>query len=146
VTIVTGFIGEYLHTVDSKGRVALPAKFRETLGPRFMITRGLDKCVAVYPSEEWSHVLETITALPQNQRESRDYARYFLSGAMEVDPDKQGRIVVTQMLRDYACLVKDVCVIGVGNRVEIWDKAAWEKSKLDIGERFTTIAESVPGI
>ncbi len=146
VDIVGGFVGEYLHTVDQKGRVALPVKFREMLGPRFMIARGLDKCATVYPSEEWAHVLETITALPQNQRESREYARYFLSGAMEVDPDKQGRIVLPQMIREWAGITKDVCVLGVGNRVEIWDKAAWESSKLDIGNRFSTIAERVPGI
>lgn len=142
----TGFVGEHLHTVDNKGRVALPAKFRETLGPRFMIARGLDKCLAVYPSEEWALVLDTIKALPQNQKEARAYARYFLSGATEVDPDRQGRVLLPQGLREYAGLLKDVYVLGVGNRVEIWDKAAWDSLKLDIGERFSAIAESVPKI
>lgn len=146
VAMTTGFVGEYLHSVDNKGRVALPAKFREMLGPRFMITRGLDQCLTVYPSEEWAHVLETVKGLPQNQKEARAYARYFLSGAMEVDPDKQGRIVLPQSLREYAGISKDVYVLGVGNRVEVWDKAAWDSSKLDIGERFSSIAESVPGI
>lgn len=146
VAINTGFVGEYLHAVDSKGRVALPVRFREMLGPRFMLARGLDKCATVYPSEEWAHVLETVRALPQNQRESREYARYLLSGTVEVETDKQGRIVLPQMIRDYAGLSKDVYVLGVGNRVEIWDKAAWDQTKLDIGERFSTIAESVPGI
>jgi MraZ protein len=146
VAMTTGFVGEYLHTVDNKGRVALPAKFREMLGPRFMIARGLDQCLTVYPSEEWVHVLETVKGLPQNQKEARAYARYFLSGAMEVDPDKQGRIGLPQSLREYAGISKDVYVLGVGNRVEVWDKAAWDSSKLDIGERFSSIAESVPGI
>lgn len=144
--ITGGFVGEYLHTLDQKGRIALPVKYREMLGPRFMVARGTDKCVAVYSAEEWARVLERVMALPQNQRESREYARYFLSGAMEVDPDRQGRIVIPQTLREYAGVTKDVWVLGVGSRVEIWDKAAWEKSKLDIGERFTAIAESVPGI
>lgn len=146
VALAAGFVGEYLHAVDLKGRVALPAKFRETLGPRFMLARGLDKCLTVYPSEEWVHVLDTVKELPQNQKEVRAYARYLLSGASEVDPDKQGRIVLPQTLREYAGLSRDVYVLGVGNRVEIWDKAAWDKAKLDIGERFSTIAESVPGI
>lgn len=146
VATATGFVGEYLHTVDSKGRLALPVKFRESLGPRFMIARGLDKCLAVYPSEEWALVLENVKALPQNQKEARAYARYFLSGATEVDPDKQGRVLISQGLREYAGLGKDVYVLGVGNRVEIWDKAAWDNLKLDIGERFSSIAESVPGI
>jgi len=146
VAMTTGFVGEYLHTVDNKGRVALPAKFREMLGPRFMVARGLDQCLTVYPSEEWGHVLETVKGLPQNQKEARAYARYFLSGAMEVDPDKQGRIGLPQSLREYAGISKDVYVLGVGNRVEVWDKAAWDSSKLDIGERFSSIAERVPGI
>jgi MraZ protein len=146
VATAAGFVGEYLHTVDNKGRVALPAKFREMLGPRFMIARGLDKCLTVYPSEEWALVLNSVKALPQNQKEARAYARYFLSGATEVDPDRQGRVLVPQGLREYAGLTKDVYVLGVGNRVEIWDKAAWDSSKLDLGERFSTIAERVPGI
>ena len=146
VATATGFVGEYLHAVDNKGRVALPAKFREMLGPRFMLARGLDKCLTVYPSEEWAHVLETVKGLPQNQKDARAYARYFLSGAIEVDPDKQGRIVLPQSLRDYAGVLRDVFALGVGNRVEIWDRAAWESAKLDLSERFSTIAESVSGI
>lgn len=146
VAMATGFVGEHPHAVDPKGRVALPVKFREMLGSRFMLARGLDKCIAVYPSEEWMHVLETVTGLPQNQREARAYARYLLSGASEVEPDKQGRVLLPQVLREYAGVAKDVYVLGVGNRVEIWDKVAWDQTKIDLGERFTTIAESVPGI
>lgn len=97
----SGFVGEYLHAVDQKGRVALPVKFREALGPRFMVARGLDKCLAVYPSEEWELVLRNIKSLPQNQKDARAFARYFLSGATEVDPDKQGRVLLPQSLREY---------------------------------------------
>lgn len=143
---VTGFVGEYLHTVDSKGRLALPSKFREMLGPQFMIARGLDKCLSAYPSEEWGRVLESVKSLPQNQKEARAYARYFLSGAVEVVPDKQGRIVLPSGLREYAGIDKDVYVLGVGNRAEIWDKEAWDNAKIEMSQKFSTIAESVPGI
>jgi len=146
VAQTTGLLGEYLHTVDNKGRVALPARFREILGPRFVIARGLDKCLVVYPSEEWALVLSAVRSLPQNQKDARAYARYLLSGACEVEPDRQGRILLPQPLREYAGLGKDVYILGVGNRAEVWDKSAWESAKEDIGGRFSSIAESVPGI
>ncbi len=144
--MTVGFVGEYLHSVDNKGRMALPAKFREVLGPRFFIARGLDKCLFVYPSEEWALVVEKIKEMPLNQRDSRAYARYFLSGATEVEPDKQGRIVLPANLRDYACLAKDVYVLGVGSRAEVWDKGEWDGMKAEIGQSFSTIAESVAGV
>lgn len=142
----TGFVGEYLHTVDLKGRAALPAKFREALGPRFFIARGLDKCLFVYPSEEWGLVLDKIKDMPLNQKDSRDYQRYFLSGATDVEPDKQGRIVLPMPLREYAGISKDVFILGVGTRVEIWDKEAWDRKKIDIEKAFSDIAESVTGV
>lgn len=146
VAQATGFVGEYLHTVDLKGRAALPVKFRETLGPRFFIARGLDRCLFVYPSEEWALVLDKIKNMPLNQKESRDYQRYFLSGATDVEPDKQGRIVLPASLREYAGISKEVWILGVGTRVEIWDKEVWESKKIDIEKAFTEIAESVAGI
>ncbi len=141
-----GFVGEYLHVVDGKGRLALPAKFRDLLGPRFFIARGLDKCLFVYPSEEWAQVLKKIKQMPLNQSDSRAYARYFLSGATEVEPDKQGRIVLPANLRDYADLTKDVYVLGVGSRAEVWDKNQWDAMKVEIGKSFSKIAESVAGV
>ncbi len=144
--IGTGFVGEYLHVVDGKGRLALPAKFRDLLGPRFFIARGLDKCLFVYPSEEWAQVLQKIKQMPLNQSDSRAYARYFLSGATEVEPDKQGRIVLPANLRDYADLTKDVYVLGVGSRAEVWDKEQWDATKAEIGKSFSKIAESVAGV
>ena len=100
----------------------------------------------MYPSEEWALVLDKIKNMPLNQKESRDYQRYFLSGATDVEPDKQGRIVLPASLREYAGISKEVWILGVGTRVEIWDKEVWESKKIDIEKAFTEIAESVAGI
>jgi len=141
-----GFVGEYLHSVDQKGRVALPAKFREALGSRFIVARGLDKCLYVYPEDEWEKVLEKVGSMPLNQRDSRAFARYFLSGASEGEPDRQGRVVLPPNLRQYAGLTKDVYFLGVGTRVEIWDKDTWDRIKVEMEESFTNLAESVAKI
>ena len=138
-----GFVGEYLHTVDQKGRVALPSKFREALGPRFYIARGLTTAF-VYPSEEWALVLDKIKSMPLNQREARDYQRYFLSGATDVEPDRQGRLSC-RCRSEYAGITR-MSDTGVGTRVEIWDKEVWDRKKIDIGKTFSTIAESVTGV
>ncbi|HHY69656.1 MAG TPA: division/cell wall cluster transcriptional repressor MraZ [Bacillota bacterium] len=143
---MTGFVGEYLHTVDDKGRLALPVKFRDSLGPRFIIARGLDKCLFVYPHEEWSNIMDKLKALPLNQKDGRNFVRYFLSGATEVEPDKQGRVILQQNLRDYAGLNKEVFVLGVGSRIEIWDKETWENAKRELEDEFSVLAESVVGI
>jgi len=141
-----GFVGEYLHTLDSKGRVALPVKFRESLGSRFIVARGLDRCLFVYASQEWGQVMQRIKSMPLNQKGARDFARYFLSGASEVEPDKQGRINLPSNLREYAGLKRDVYILGVGTRVEIWDKDTWDRTKTEIEKSFSTLAESVAGI
>jgi len=140
------FVGEYLHTLDSKGRLALPAKFREILGPRFIIARGLDKCLFVYPNDEWDQVMEKLKTLPISRKDARHFTRYFLSGATEAEPDKQGRVVIPQNLREYAGLNKDVFILGVGSRIEIWDKDAWEQTKIGLEAEFSVLAESVAGI
>lgn len=141
-----GFVGEYQHSLDNKGRLALPAKFREALGPRFIVARGLDKCLFVYAPFEWEQVVEKVKAMPLSQRDARNFARYFLSGATEVEPDRQGRIILPPNLREYAGLVKDVYVLGVGTRIEIWDKDTWDRMKTDIEETFSTLAEGIAGI
>jgi len=146
VAPITGFSGEYQYSIDAKGRLALPVKFRDALGHRFFIARGLDTCLFVYPSEEWARVLEKINSMPLNQKDARAYARYFLSGASEVEPDRQGRINLPSNLREYAGLTKDVYVLGVGTRLEIWDKALWETTKAEIAKSFTSIAEGMSGI
>lgn len=116
--------GEYNHTLDPKGRVNFPAKLREVLGERFVISKGLDDCLFVYPEEEWEKFEESINALPLSK--ARKLQRFFFSGAADVEPDKQGRVLIPQNLREYAGLDKEVVIIGASNRAEIWDKATWE--------------------
>lgn len=120
------FMGEYNHTIDAKGRLIVPAKFREALGDKFVVTRGLDECLFVFPSEGWKAFEEKLSNLPVANKNARKFARFFLSGAGEVELDKQGRILVPPTLREYSGLEKDVVLIGVANRVEIWSKAKWD--------------------
>lgn len=117
-------IGEYQHTVDSKGRVFIPARFREELGERFIAAKGLDNCLFVYSIKEWAMLEEKIRSLPLSK--ARNLQRFFFAGAAELEADKQGRVLIPQGLRDYASLTKEVTIIGASNRVEIWDKQKWE--------------------
>ena len=119
------FMGEYNHSIDQKGRIIVPAKFREELGEEFVMTLGLDGCLFVYPNSEWETFVEQLKKLPGN-REVRQLQRYFLAGATNCELDKQGRILIPSNLRDFAALEKDVVLIGVGGRVEIWDKTRYE--------------------
>ncbi len=119
-------IGEYQHSLDEKGRVNFPAKLREGLGSRFIITKGLDKCLCVYSEDEWQILEDKIRALPVSK--SRQLQRFLFAGAADVVPDKQGRVVIPQNLRDYAGLDKEVMVIGASVRAEIWDKEHWLES------------------
>lgn len=120
------FCGEYEHSLDTKGRIIIPAKLRDSLGEQFMITKGLDGCLFVYSMEQWKEFEEKLQALPLNQKDSRAFARYFFSGAMDIEPDKQGRVIIPQNLRDHAGLTKDIMIIGAGTRLEIWDKDTYE--------------------
>lgn len=117
-------IGEYQHNIDPKGRIITPAKFREDLGESFIVTKGLDDCLFVYSKEEWTGLEDKIRALPLSK--SRDLQRFFFSGAAEATPDKMGRILIPNNLREYAHLTRDVVVIGASVRCEIWDKERWE--------------------
>ena len=123
------FIGQYSHNVDAKGRMIMPAKFRQgTEGETFFVTKGTEKCLFVYSKEEWSKFEENLSQLPiTTNPQAGAFARFFLSGAVECEVDKLGRINIPQYLREYAGLEKDVKVIGVRSRAEIWDNAAWEK-------------------
>ena len=118
-------IGEYQHNMDQKGRVTIPAKFREDLGDLFYVTKGLDGCLFVLSAAEWQRLQERMKAMPIAK--SVALQRFFFSGAAEVEPDKQGRILLPQQLRDYAGLDKDVTVAGVSSRAEIWDTARWQQ-------------------
>lgn len=119
-------IGEYQHNLDEKGRVNFPAKLREGLGARFIITKGLDDCLFVYSEREWEVLEDKIRALPVSK--SRGLQRFLFAGAVDVEPDKQGRVVIPQNLREYAGLEKEVMIIGASVRAEIWDKGRWERS------------------
>lgn len=121
------FIGEYQHTLDSKGRVIIPGKFREELGEEFVITKGLDHCLFVYPMEEWEILEEKLKQLPMTNRDARAFVRFFFSGASIVSTDKQGRVLIPQSLRNYGQLEKDAIIIGVATRMEIWDAGVWDQ-------------------
>ena len=122
------FMGEYSHTIDAKGRIIVPAKFRESLGDNFVVTKGLDNCLFVYTSEDWRKFEEKLRTLPLTNKDARKFTRFFLAGAAEMEIDKQGRILIPSVLREFAALEKDVVLVGVGSRIEIWDKARWNES------------------
>ena len=120
-------IGEYFHTIDTKKRLALPAKFRKELGKSLIVTRGVDNCLVVYTEQEWKKIAEKLAALPESRPEARTYRRLILAGAMLVSVDKLGRVLIPENLKDYAGLEKRVVVCGLFNRLEIWDSDSWER-------------------
>lgn len=123
-------IGEYSHSLDVKGRVNFPAKLREGLGNRFILTKGLDGCLFVYSEQEWLVLEDKIRTLPMSK--ARNLQRFLFAGAVDVEPDKQGRVLIPANLREYAGLDKDVMIIGASVRAEIWDKQRWEESCGDL--------------
>jgi len=120
------FMGEYNHTVDEKGRLIIPAKFREELGNEFVITKGLDDCLFVYNNTEWKALEDKLRALPLTNKNARTFARFMLGGAATVELDKQGRILIPQVLRNFAFLDKEIVLVGIANRIEIWNKTKWD--------------------
>ncbi|GEN44814.1 division/cell wall cluster transcriptional repressor MraZ [Alkalibacillus haloalkaliphilus] len=137
------FMGEYQHNIDTKGRLIVPAKFREDLGQTFVITRGLDKCIFAYPLDEWKQLEEKLKQLPLTKKDARAFTRFFFSGAVECEIDKQGRINVPSPLRNYAALDKECVVIGVSNRVEVWSKEQWDTYVEESEDSFGEIAENL---
>lgn len=137
------FMGEYQHTIDEKGRLIIPSKFRDDLGQTFVLTRGLDQCVFGYPIDEWQQLEEKLKALPFTKKDARAFTRFFFSGATECQLDKQGRVNVSQTLRQYGKLDKDCVVIGVSNRIEIWSKPVWEEYYTQSEDSFDEISESL---
>ena len=137
------FMGEYQHSLDEKGRIIVPAKFRDPLGGQCVVTRGLDQCLFLYPQSEWANVEEKLRKLPLTQADARAFVRFFFSGATDLELDKQGRIMIPPSLREYAGLVKDVVVIGVSTRVELWAKEIWEKYVSEAASSFEAIAEKI---
>ncbi|MEK4511867.1 MULTISPECIES: division/cell wall cluster transcriptional repressor MraZ [Paenibacillus] len=137
------FMGEFQHSIDDKGRVIIPAKFRDLLGSSFVVTRGLDKCLFVYPLQEWEVLEQKLKALPLMKSDARAFTRFFFSGATECEWDKQGRVNLPGSLRDYAKLEKDCVVLGVSNRVEIWSRDTWEQYFQQSEDTFNEIAEKL---
>jgi MraZ protein len=137
------FMGEYQHSIDEKGRLIIPAKFREDLGASFVVTRGLDQCLFVYPRSEWSIMEQKLKSLPLMKSDARAFTRFFFSGATECELDKQGRVNIPKNLADHAKLDKDCVVIGVSNRVEIWSKDVWEGYFTQSEQSFNEIAEKL---
>ncbi|MBX6394730.1 MAG: division/cell wall cluster transcriptional repressor MraZ [Alicyclobacillaceae bacterium] len=137
------FIGEFTHSLDEKGRLILPAKFREGLGREFILTRGLDRCLFAYPRSEWEKVEAKLKSLPMARADARAFMRFFFSGATECELDRQGRIHIPVSLRSYASLERDCVIIGVSNRVELWAKEVWEAYFHQAQESFARIAESL---
>ena len=120
------FKGEYDHTIDAKGRIILPAKFREELGGEFVVTKGLDQCLFVYPQDEWKRIEDNFREKSMTSKDARKFMRFFFAGAADCEVDKQGRILLPAKLREYAGLEKDIVSVGVLSRVEIWSKERWE--------------------
>ena len=139
------FMGEYHHSIDSKGRMIVPSKFRETLGDMFIITRGLDQCLFGYPLSEWEQIEEKLKGLPLTKKDARAFTRFFFSGATESELDKQGRINIPAPLLQYAKLDKECVILGVSNRIEIWSKQIWEDYFAQSEESFAEIAENMIG-
>ncbi|WP_066368338.1 division/cell wall cluster transcriptional repressor MraZ [Neobacillus fumarioli] len=139
------FMGEYHHSIDNKGRVIVPSKFREELGEMFIITRGLDQCLFGYPLSEWKVIEDKLKSLPLTKKDARAFTRFFFSGATESELDKQGRINIPAPLMQYAKLEKECVILGVSNRIEIWSKQIWEDYFSQSEESFAEIAENMIG-
>jgi len=120
-------MGEYNHTIDAKGRIIVPSKFREALGDEFVVTGGLDGCLFVYPTDEWMEFIAQLKNLP-GSKDARQLQRYFMAGAASCEVDKQGRILIPNKLRESAALEKDIVFVGVLNKIEIWSKERWESN------------------
>ena len=137
------FMGEYQHKIDAKGRITVPANFRDELGETMIVTRWLDGCLAIYTEEQWKQVYENLKKLPSTKREARMYTHMIMSKAAECDLDAQGRIRIPTHLSEEANLIKDCVVVGVSNHVEIWDKERWDAYYAQASENFEDIAESL---
>lgn len=132
-------IGEYKHIIDNKKRLAIPAKFRQSLGEKAVITKGLENCLVIYPIEEWQKRADKLENLPDGQVNARTFSRIILSGASEVELDNLGRILIPDHLKEYASLKKSVAILGLSNKIEIWDEEAWMEYKSKMGK---TVEES----
>jgi MraZ protein len=140
------FIGEHKHALDPKGRIIMPAKFRSALGERFVMTKGLDKCLFVYPLDEWQALAVRLKALPITDIEIRKFIRFFFAGAFECELDKQGRALVPPNLREYAKLDKDIVITGALTRIEVWSNEAWDEHSASIDIEHPSIIDRMVGL
>lgn len=136
-------IGEYEHSLDAKGRLIMPAKIREDIGEKFIVTKGLDGCLFGFSQNEWANFEEKLKTLPLTNKNARDFVRFFLSGATECEIDKQGRFLIAGNLREYGAMEKEVVIIGVGTRIEIWNKDKWKTYNSDENISADEIAENM---
>ena len=140
--VIIMFMGEYHHNIDEKGRLIIPSKIRYELGENFVITRGLDNCLFIYPKDEWNNIINKYKELP-NTKDARNFMRFFLSGASNLEFDKQGRINIPSPLIRYADLTKECVVIGVNDRLEVWSKERWENFTLENEDNLSDIADKL---
>ena len=138
--------GEYQHNMDLKGRVTVPSKFREDLGDKFYVCKGLDGCLFVYPNDEWTRFEEKLKSLPLTNKNARQFTRFFLAGAAACEVDKQGRILLPQVLREFASLEKDVVLVGVASRIEIWSRERWDESMNTYDGDMDEVAENMESL
>ena len=137
------FMGEYHHSIDEKGRLIIPSKFRNELGDSFIVTRGIENCLFVYSLPEWEKIVNKLKTLPFTKKDARNFTRFFLSGATTLEFDKQGRINISSPLATYANLEKECVVVGVNDRLEIWSLDSWNKFFTDNQESLSDIAENL---
>lgn len=137
------FLGEYHHNIDEKGRIVLPSKFRAELKDNFIIARGLEKCLYVYSLDDWNKLVDKLNTLPFTKKDARSFTRAFFSGATFCEFDNQGRTCITSPLVSYADLSRECVIIGANDRIEIWDKSAWENVLADNEENLSDIAENL---
>ncbi|MGO2638479.1 division/cell wall cluster transcriptional repressor MraZ [Enterococcus viikkiensis] len=137
------FMGEFQHNIDAKGRLIVPSKLREQLGEKFVVTRGMDGCLFGYPLVEWNHLETKLNEMPLSKKDARAFVRFFYSAATECEIDKQGRINIPVSLRNHALLEKECVIIGVANRIEIWDQTRWNDFTKETEASFDDIAETM---
>ncbi|MBR1539793.1 MAG: division/cell wall cluster transcriptional repressor MraZ [Clostridia bacterium] len=125
-------IGEYEHSLDAKGRIIMPSKFREDIGDKFIVTKGLDGCLFAFSKEEWSKFEEKLSTLPISNKDARNFSRFFFAGAIDCELDKQGRFLISSNLREFAGFNKDVVIVGMNSRIEIWSKEKWEDANQNL--------------
>lgn len=141
--VVSMLMGEFRHNIDAKGRLIVPSKLREVLGEQFVLTRGLDGCLFGYPMSEWNELESKLNDMPLAKKDARTFVRFFYSAATECELDKQGRINIPNTLRNYATITKECVIVGVSNRIEIWDEAKWQEFSEAAEENFDEIAENM---